>query len=505
MENLKGFGEILEKSLNEIYIFDASTLRFIMMNRGARENLGYTSEEIKRLTPLDLAPEFPENRFRVFMAPLLEGTQEKLKFETFHVRKDKTTYDVKVHLQLFRLNRKKVLVAIVDDITEKNLANIKLKQSENHFRTLVSNMPDIITRFDINLNIIFISDSITEYSGKQPGFYVGKTQHEIGSSKEMVDNYQRQLQKVIESGKQVRYESKLPRKNKWEYYINTIIPEFDLNGNIISILAISREITKQKNLEIRLRDNIKTLKEASEELIHRNSQLEDFANIASHNLRSPIGNMNMLLELYDNEPDPEKKEFFIEKLKEVTQRLNNTVDNLTEVVKIKKDINKKKEIIQFGTLLCEIMGGLSAQIMEARANISYDFTQCECIYYPKVYMESILLNLLTNALKYRSPKRIPKIHFETFMEKGRIVLSCRDNGLGIDMKQYGKKLFGLNRTFHRHKDARGVGLFITKNQIEMMGGSIEAKSKVDKGTEFIIMFHKKDFYHEKNRHRLYSG
>lgn len=504
MENLTGFGEILEKSLNEIYIFDANTLKFIMINRGARENLGYTSEEIKELTPIDLIPEFPNDRFRRFIAPLFEDTLEKLEFETFHVRKDKTTYDVKVHLQLFKLNRKKVLVAIVDDITEKNLADIRLQQSENHFRTLVSNMPDIIVRYDLDYRIIYISESVSQYTGKQPEFYLGKSTFEFGYSEELINNYHRHFLKAKETGKKVRYESKFPRKSKWVYYVNTVIPEYDLDGDMISFLHIAREITKRKNLENKLRDNIKTLKDASEELVHRNRQLEDFANIASHNLRSPIGNMKMLLLLYNNEPDFEKKKFLIEKFDEVTQRLNNTVDDLTEIVKVKRDLNKKREVIHFNKLLCQIMGGLSAQIMETNAEISSDFSQCEKVYYPKVYLESLLLNLLTNAIKYHSPKRRLKIHFETSVERGKLILSCRDNGLGIDMKRYGDKLFGLNKTFHRHKDSRGVGLFITKNQIEAMGGSIEAKSQVDRGTEFIITFHKKDIPHVTSSTRLCS-
>ncbi len=504
MEKLQGFGEILEQSLNEIYIFDANTLKFIMVNRGARENLGYTSQELKQLTPIDLKPEFPENRFKKIITPLIDGTKEMLEFETFHVRKDKTTYDVKVNLQLYKLNRKRVFVAIVDDITEKNLAKIKLQQSESHFRTLVSNMPDIITRFDTDLRIIYISDSISVYSGKAPAYYLNKTQHELGLPEEIVDQYQQQLKKVIRTGKVVKYEFKLPKGKRWDYYNNTLVPEFDTDGALTSVLAISKEVTKQKNLELRLRENIKTLKHASEELSHRNRQLEDFANIASHNLRSPIGNMQMLLEFYEQEDDPGKKEFFIQKLKEVTQRLNGTVDNLTEVVKLKKNINKKREVIQFEAMLKAITGSLSAQIIESKAEISFDFSKCESIFYPKVYLESILMNLLTNALKYRSPKRVPQIHFESIVKKGQIVLTCQDNGLGIDMERHREKLFGLNKTFHRNKDARGVGLFITKNQIEVLGGSIEAVSEVDKGTRFIIMFHKRDLYHEKDQYRLYS-
>jgi light-regulated signal transduction histidine kinase (bacteriophytochrome) len=326
----------------------------------------------------------------------------------------------------------------------------------------------------------------------------------LGFPAEYVAQYQQQLKKVMCTGKAVKYESKIPRGKKWEYYNNTLVPEFDVDGNLVSILAISKEVTRQKNLELRLRDNIKTLKHASEELSHRNRQLEDFANIASHNLRSPIGNLQMLLELHDQEENPKQKEFFIEKIKEVTQRLNGTVDNLTEVVKLKSNINKKREVIRFDKMLDAIMGSLSGQIMESKAAISFDFTKCECICYPKVYLESVLMNLLTNALKYRSPKRVPEIHFETFVKKGRIVLSCQDNGIGIDMTRHGQKIFGFNKTFHKNKDARGVGLFITKNQIEVLGGSIEAISEVDNGTQFIIMFHKRDLYHEKDQYSLYS-
>ena len=103
-------------------------------------------------------------------------------------------------------------------------------------------------------------------------------------------------------------------------------------------------------------------------------------------------------------------------------------------------------------------------------------------------MESIIQNLLTNALKYRSLKRKPHIVVSTRREGPSTVLRVSDNGLGIDMERFGDKLFGLHKTFHEHKDARGVGLFLIKTQIEALGGSIKAESEVDKGTTFIITF-----------------
>ncbi|MBT1704789.1 ATP-binding protein [Chryseosolibacter indicus] len=103
-------------------------------------------------------------------------------------------------------------------------------------------------------------------------------------------------------------------------------------------------------------------------------------------------------------------------------------------------------------------------------------------------MESIFQNLLSNALKYRSAERKTRIHFESKTIENFIALRVSDNEQGIDMERFGDKLFGLHKTFHEHKEARGVGLFLIKTQIEAMGGFIKAESKVNEGTTFTIKF-----------------
>ena len=103
-------------------------------------------------------------------------------------------------------------------------------------------------------------------------------------------------------------------------------------------------------------------------------------------------------------------------------------------------------------------------------------------------MESIFLNLLSNALKFYSPERIPEIHFETKLEDGLISLYVSDNGLGINLERHKDKVFGLHKTFHRLPDSKGVGLYMTKSQVEAMGGSVSVESEVDKGSTFKITF-----------------
>jgi signal transduction histidine kinase len=126
--------------------------------------------------------------------------------------------------------------------------------------------------------------------------------------------------------------------------------------------------------------------------------------------------------------------------------------------------------------------------MQCDGEITFNFTAYPEINYNKTYLESILLNLLSNAIKYRSPKRPLKVHFKTEVINEIVVLKVSDNGLGIDMNKYGDKLFGLRKTFHEHKDAKGVGLFLTKSQVEAMGGKIWVESAVDKGTTILIQF-----------------
>ena len=104
------------------------------------------------------------------------------------------------------------------------------------------------------------------------------------------------------------------------------------------------------------------------------------------------------------------------------------------------------------------------------------------------YIESILTNLLTNAIKYKHPKRQPVIQVIGSRENGKTVLSVADNRQGIDLERYGEKLFGMYKTFHLHPDARGIGLYITKNQVDAMGAQILVCSEVGEGTTFKIYF-----------------
>lgn len=134
---------ILEQSVNEIYLFDAETLLFEYVNEGGRRNLGYDMETLRRMTPLDIKPEFDEASFRAMVHPLLAGEKEILTFETSHLRADATTYPVEVRLQLDIQPDRREFLAIILDITSKRAAQVALQEGEKRFRTMVNTIPQL--------------------------------------------------------------------------------------------------------------------------------------------------------------------------------------------------------------------------------------------------------------------------------------------------------------------------------------------------------------------------
>ncbi len=119
--------DIIDKSLNEIFIFHSDTLKFEYANEGALNNLGYTIDEIINLTPCDIKPEYPESLFRETVMPLVSGEKEVLVFETLHRRKNGTTYPVEVHLQFYNRDGAGIFLAVINDITERKEAEEKMR------------------------------------------------------------------------------------------------------------------------------------------------------------------------------------------------------------------------------------------------------------------------------------------------------------------------------------------------------------------------------------------
>ncbi|QZK91011.1 PAS domain-containing protein [Flavobacterium sp. CHNK8] len=373
------------------------------------------------------------------------------------------------------------------------IAYQKLSISENQFKTLVNSNPDIITRIDKNLTYQFINNSIRKIQNMDAENIIGKNIREVRVEvdNQINESFIRHVESVFKTNKTETFEFEMnTNENQHNYFQLSIIPLENKVGELPEdVLTITRNITHQKLYEQELKRNINHFELLADGIEKKRKILEDFTYIVSHNLRSPVANLAALLNLLKDETDDDMRNMFIEKIDIAFQSLSTTVNDLTNVVRIRQDSEIPKEELFFQDILSNHLINLETQINETATTITYDFNACEKIDYPKVYLESVFLNLLTNAIKYSSPKRAPQIIFKSFIDKdGMISLTCEDNGMGINLEKHGAKLFGLNKTFHEHPDAKGAGLFITKNQIETMGGAIYAESEVDKGSKFIIYF-----------------
>ena len=260
----------------------------------------------------------------------------------------------------------------------------------------------------------------------------------------------------------------------------------DVKNQVIYTSAI--DITERKKSEDQLLHSKKNVELVAIKLQEQNKQLDEFAHIISHNLRSPIGNIQALINLLDENSNISEYKLIFDKLKNVAKNLGETMNDLMDTLKVRANTNIERSEIRFKDILDKIVQSLEGDLIMAEASVTFDFNNAPTIFYPKAYIESIVQNLLTNSIKYRSQSRKPCIHFETSVVNDRLELRVSDNGLGIDLAKYGDKLFGLHKTFHVHAEARGVGLFLIKTQVESLGGSIRAESEVDKGTTFVITF-----------------
>ncbi|EHQ28391.1 PAS domain-containing sensor histidine kinase [Mucilaginibacter paludis] len=257
------------------------------------------------------------------------------------------------------------------------------------------------------------------------------------------------------------------------------VPVIDEHGNCVAIRGIFQNINDDKLKELNLQKSLDLLSD-------QNKRLQNFAHIVSHNLRSHSGNLEFMVNLFEEEiSEDEQKEIFTH-IRSISNSLATTIEHLNEIVKIQTEINNDRKEVDFDTTFNNVLNAINNNITETNALIYSDFSLCPTVNYVPAYLESIFLNLATNSLKYRNPERRPEITCKTYLEDGHTYLTFADNGLGIDLEKYGDKVFGMYKTFHQNANAKGIGLFITRNQIESLGGSIKIESTVNIGTLFTI-------------------
>lgn len=390
-------------------------------------------------------------------------------------------------------------VVTFQDVTAERLQQKQLEESEQRFRILVEHASEALLLLDFDTKMYVDANKSAqelfgytkeEFKNLKLGELSPKLQDEDEKSAELSLEY---MTRAV-NGEPVVYEWQAKKKSGDLMYCEVRLVKMPYPGRTIIRTSLV-DITERRLAEDLLNKEKSKLQESNTELVNLNfqlgnqtKQLQEFAYIASHNLRSPAGNISALLDFYKSDPSEENLEILLSKLDVVAKDLMDTINDLAEVVKIKNEVSKDHSEVNLAKLIDKCKESLSQTISNKKAVIEVELGEHEHIYAARSYIESILINLLSNALKYSDAERAPKVKISAQVLDDKFAVSVEDNGLGIDLERYGSKVFGLRKTFHRNKDSRGVGLFITKAQVEALGGEITVESEVNKGTKFTMYF-----------------
>lgn len=376
------------------------------------------------------------------------------------------------------------MIGAIQDVTKQKEEEQRLKLLE----TVITQTKDavIITESE-NTNktipkIVFVNPAFTEMTGYKSQEVIGKTPI-VFMGRKSVKNDISSLSKALKGREEFKFETLNHKKNGEEYWVNfSMIPITNQEGNHSHWISIQRDITEEKKQE-------KEKEQLIRELTQNNKDLKQFSYITSHNLRAPLSNLTGLLNLMNEYPieNVELREI-INGFSTSTNLLNETINDLVKVVIIKDNPSIDKEEVLIKDVFENVFNQLSYLISLHKPILKIELEKVSILNINKAYLESILLNLFTNAIKYRSPKRVLRIFVSSKEVNNMIVLTFKDNGIGIDLERNRDKIFGLYQRFHNYSDSKGLGLYLVKSQVESMGGTISVESEVDKGTTFTIIF-----------------
>ncbi|MGO4818043.1 PAS domain-containing sensor histidine kinase [Flavobacterium sp. W22_SRS_FP1] len=376
------------------------------------------------------------------------------------------------------------MIGAIQDITKQKEEELRLKLLE----TVIVQTKDsiIITEADFNNRqlpkIVYVNPAFSVMTGYEPNEIIGQSpdmlkgpNSDINDIKKIITALTNREESLIEM---ISY-----KKNKEQFWLRfSMIPVYNSENELSHWVSIQRDVSDEKKQE-------KEKEQLIRELTKNNKDLKEFSYITSHNLRAPISNLTGLLSLIEDIPieNSELKEILFG-FDKSTHLLNETINDLTKVMIIKDNLSIKKEDLLLKDVFEDVFSQLSFQIDLHKPILQIDFEQVSVLNINKTYIESILLNLLTNALKYRAESKTLKITINASQNNDSTTLVFKDNGIGIDLERNRDKIFGLYQRFHDYPDSKGLGLYLVKSQVEAMNGTISIESKVNKGTTFTLIF-----------------
>ncbi len=492
-------GRIVDQSFHEIYVFDAKTLRFTQVNQGARRNLGYSLEELRTLTPLDLQPELDCDEFEAMVGPLRSGALKQIIFETTHRRKNGSTYPVEVRLQLSSREHPPVFIANVQDIGLRRQAEAALHRSKEQLEALVNertaelhsqkfalDQHSIVAITDCAGRITYANDKFCEISQYPRDELLGRD-HRILNSGHHPKDFFKTMWATIGRGRVWRGEIRNRRKDGGLYWVDTtIVPFLDERGRPYEYVAIRTDISERKAAE----EELRRARDAALEAARIKSE---FLATMSHEIRTPLNGVIGVLDLTDDWALPAERRELLQAASHSANLLHELLDNVLDFSRLEAGKLRIEHVdFDLHDLLDDVVALLGVQAdgkglhLEAEIGASVP----AAVRGDPLRLRQVLTNLVGNSVKFTERGGVTvKVSLGSGVEsrESRLRFEVIDTGIGVAFEARARIFEAFTQadgSTTRRFGGSGLGLTIARQLVERMGGEIGVDSAPGQGSVF---------------------
>lgn len=476
-KKLERLARVSRETLNAVIITDKNGM-IEWVNKGFERVSGYTLEEVKGQKPGSFLQGVATKPQTVAKIRKAIDCKEHIRVAIENYHKNGTTYWIDLHIQpiLDEKGNVREFFSIQSDITEK-------KNLEKRFK--------VIFEATSTAFIIVNQQGIIQLLNKQAEQLFHYTRQELSGKNinELIpfnfrDHHEHLVQKYFTNpeARQMAHNRELEAINKHgDRFPVTVNLNYMKVGNQTLALASINDLSESKKKAYHL-------EKLTEDLMNRNESLEHFNYVVSHNIRGHIANLLGLTNIFlPDAPEDPINNRVIQEVAKVANNLDIVINDLNNILEFQQDLSQQYGRIYLEELTNEVLlTDLKEEINQIKTFIESDFTQKPSLVSVRSYLQSIFLNILSNAIKYRSPERALHIKINSQIEGDFVRIGFSDNGIGINLERYRDRIFQFYQRAHIHVPGKGLGLYLVKTQVETLGGKIEVESEEEKGTTFYI-------------------